>query len=212
MKINSKIDRIENLGFDFTQDDVKNEPMLFNCDKMNAYRLGGLITAYFINSLSDSFFYSPDLVIDSRVHMLLPGFFPCIPGYHTDSIFRPNGGQPDYSLPNDTKHCLLIVGKGSQTEFALGETEVPEIKEGEILYAKWHPIVEKELNEGKLKKQIAEYNKLYYFDAFTLHQGTAATENGWRFFIRASIDKNRKPSNELRRQTQVYLPNPMQGW
>jgi ribosomal protein L4 len=42
--------------------------------------------------------------------------------------------------------------------------------------------------------------------------GTRAVKNGWRLFIRASWNTDRKPTNEFRRQVQVYMENPMEGW
>jgi hypothetical protein len=51
-----------------------------------------------------------------------------------------------------------------------------------------------------------------FFDDRTWHQGTRAVKNGWRLFIRASWNTNRKATNEFRRQVQVYMENPMEGW
>jgi len=53
---------------------------------------------------------------------------------------------------------------------------------------------------------------LIYFNWQTWHQGIGAHKNGWRWFIRATINTGRKPTNELRRQVQTYLAAPMEGW
>lgn len=63
---------------DFNQDDVKNEPMFFNCDLDFAYKNGGDITKSFIENLPMDWINS-NPVLDSRVHMLMKGWYPCIP-------------------------------------------------------------------------------------------------------------------------------------
>jgi len=197
-----------------SQDEIKNEPMLFNCNLEYALKLGGNLTKAFLINLSNEFTNSPDLVIDSRVHMLMPGFYPCIPGFHCDDVSRERSdGQPNHIDPSYRSiHCMMICGDASRTEFALGEFDLEDVPIGEKVYKVWHPQVQQMVIDGKLKSLHARQNYLYYFDSDSWHQGTAALKNGWRFFIRATINTTRKPTNELRRQTQVYLPNPMEGW
>ena len=65
----------------FTDEQIKNEPMLFNCDLKAAYDLGGPITQEFLDKVMD-FVDDEKVVIDTRVHMLMKGWFPCIPGFH----------------------------------------------------------------------------------------------------------------------------------
>lgn len=98
------------------------------------------------------------------------------------------------------------------TEFALGKAEFPEIKEGEKYYKVWHPIVEEKLQNGELTKFAAPSSRLIYFNCHTWHQGVEAKKAGWRWFIRCSRNTGRKPTNEVRRQVQVYLKAPMEGW
>ena len=193
---------------------IKNEPMLFSCDFDTAFELGGVLTKCFLAKLSEEFFNAKDLMIDSRVHMLMPNWYPCISGFHHDDVPREREDkQPEYDNPSyRSKHCMALIGGASSTEFALGEAEFPKVSLGEIFYKVWHPIVVEKLNNGELTRFNAPFNQLIYFDDRTWHQGTKATESGWRFFIRASINTGRKPTNELRRQVQVYLENPMEGW
>lgn len=211
---NSQIGFDPSIDINPTQDEIKNEPMLFNCDFGAAIKLGGPITKKFINSLNSEFHDNVDIVFDSRVHMLMPGWFPCIPGFHCDDVPRERSdGQPNHVNPSyQSKHCLMICGDASRTEFALGEFELEEPPLGEKIYKVWHPQVEQKVRNGELQSFSAEPNMLIYFDYDSWHQGTPATKNGWRFFIRATINTTRKPTNEIRRQTQVYLSNPMEGW
>ena len=55
--IDSKIATLPYHLPEFTQDDVKREPMLFNCDISGALRLGGPVTKTFLNQLPDDFIY-----------------------------------------------------------------------------------------------------------------------------------------------------------
>lgn len=198
----------------FTPDEIKNQPMLFSCDKYMAYQLGGALTKRFIELLPDRFLESPDLIIDSRVHMLMPGWYPAIPGFHHDDVPRDRqDGQPDYITTSyKAEHCMALVGDCCPTEFAIGKAEFPDVPIGSKFYKIWHPLVIQKLNSGELKSFKCPSEKLIFFDWQTWHQGTAAIGNGWRWFIRATINTKRKPANELRRQVQVYLENPMEGW
>lgn len=200
---------------DFTQIEVKNEPMLFGCDFSHAWDLGGPITKEFLKTLPEDWKNAKDLITDSRVHMLMPGFWPCIPGNHLDDLPRelPNG-QPNHRNPSYlAEHVMCLVnGEVAPTEFALGEAEFPEISEGEKYYKVWHPIVEEKVKAGELSKFCAPSNQLIYFNCHTWHQGVQAVKNGWRWFIRCSRNTGRKPNNEIRRQVQVYLSEPMEGW
>jgi len=210
---NSEI-RIGETLKDFTLNEIKNEPMLFNCDLKHALELGGPLTHEFLDNLPGKWLKSKDLVIDSRVHMLMAGWFPCIPGFHHDDVPRERkDGQPNYDNPSyKAEHALALIGDCCPTEFALGSAEFPEIKEGEKYYKIWHPLVVEKIKNGELKSFNTPSNKIIYFDWNTWHQGIRAQKDGWRWFIRASRNTGRKPTNELRRQVQVYLDNPMEGW
>lgn len=194
---------------------VKHEPMLFSCNKESAWGLGGPITRSFLLNLSDEFRDADDLIIDSRVHMLMPGWYPCIPGYHHDDVPREReDGQPNYHNPSyKAKHCMMLINGGiAPTKFALGKATFSDIPLGEKYYKEWHKDVEMLIRSRWLKEYDAESNKLIYFDWQTWHKGVQAVKGGWRFFIRATINTGRKPVNEVRKQVQVYLENPMEGW
>ncbi len=201
---------------DFTQEQIKNEIMLFNCDLFTATQLAGPITSVFLNTLPNDWKEAPDLVIDSRVHMLMKDFFfPCIPGWHHDDVPRSSSnGQPNYHNPEYRSQHVMALANGEicPTQFALGEANFPEINSGQVYYKIWHPIVESKIQNGELELFSAPSNRLIFFDDRSWHQGIKAIGNGWRWFVRASRNTNRKPTNEIRRQVQVYLENPMDGW
>lgn len=197
-------------------DIIKNEPMLFNATQAFAYQNGGPITREFLASLPADW-RNPDTVIDSRVHMLMPGWFPCIPGFHHDDVPRtgPND-QPDYDTPAyRSEHLMGLVNADiCPTQFALGECFLPGVPDNDVVYRVWHQQVEALLRNGCLTSMEAQSGTLIEFNDRAFHQGVRARASGWRWFIRMSrnTDRTRSQTNEIRRQVQVYLDFPMQGW
>lgn len=197
---------------DFSQAEVKNEPMLFNCDARAAAELGGPITREFLRLLTPEF--RERGVFDTRTHMLMPGWYPCIPGWHHDDVPRTTRtGQPNYTNPDYfSKHCMALVnGDICPTEFLIGEVEVPEPDVESTIYKDWDEYLNG-CGKEQGKRLQAPNRQLIYFDAHTFHRGTSAIANGWRWFGRVSIDTGRKPTNEVRRQVQVYMGVVNAGW
>ncbi len=216
------IDHLPNLPV--SVDLIKNEPMLFNCDYDHAIDLGGRLTNNVLAILPVDWKTVP-LVIDSRVHMLMPGWFPCIPGWHHDDVPRTRAdGQPNYLDPkrDRSEHLMCLVNADiCPTAFATGKVDIELPAEGGVIYAQWHGEVERLIKEGKLTKSLAPNGSLIKFNDDTFHTGTPANAGGWRFFIRISryydylgnpIARRNNRTNEIRRQVQVYLENPNAGW
>lgn len=213
MEIKSKIILGKKLS-NFDNSILKNEPMFFNCTWSYAYENGGEPTKEFLLNLPKEL-HNDKTIIDSRVHMLMKGWFPCIPGYHHDDVPRDNNiGQPNYYTPEyRSKHALILFnGNVCPTDFAIGTSDFSEPNQHKIIYKEWHKEVVNKLDNNELTLVKAPNNQIVFFDDRTWHQGTKAVDNGWRLFIRASWDTDRKPTNEIRKQVQVYLENPMEGW
>jgi hypothetical protein len=210
----------------FEQQVIKNEPMFFNCSINFAYDNGGPITKSFINQIGKLSLHDignpiqpyKNPVIDTRVHMLMPCWFPAIPGFHHDDVPRnTSNGQPNYYNPEyHSQHIMALVnGDICPTQFALGECEMPDVVDDEVYYRKWHPIVDDLCNSGKLQRYDALGNPIIHFDAHSFHQATKATKAGWRWFARISWNTEREKniSNEFRKQVQIYIPAPeYRGW
>lgn len=210
MKFNSQIILGASLP-QFSNEQIKNEPMLFNCSIVAAHALGGPITRAFIDAGN----FLPDAVIDTRSHMLMPGWYPCIPGWHHDDVPRSRSdGQPNYETPEyHTGHAMALINGGiCPTQFAIGECSLPDVPLGDVIYKRWHPLVEQLCQHHMLHRVDAPSNQIVWFDWQSFHQGVAAKRGGWRWFGRASFGTHRKPTNEIRRQVQVYLEFPMEGW
>ena len=189
---------------------LKAEPQFFSADLEFAQRLGGEITKEFLLALPDDW-QTSELVIDSRVHMLMPGWFPCIPGWHLDDVPRPIdkvGQANEVESASGSEHILAIIGDCSRTEFALGECKLEEPESGKIVFGEWHKDLEEILirKDSPLTRLSIEEGKLYQFDWQTWHRGTPATKPGWRWFIRVTRNTHREVLNEVRTQTQVYIP------
>ena len=214
---NSQIAEVGKFALAVPNEVIKHEPMFFNCDLHYAYSNGKHITRSFIDALPKSW-HKDDVVFDSRVHMLMPGWFPCIPGYHHDDIPRlsNNTGQPNYNNPEYySEHILGVVNADiCPTEFAIGKCTMPSVKNNEIIYKKWHLEVEKLITDWELIVYKAKDRTLYAFDWQTFHTGTKAVANGWRWFGRVSrnTDRTKHITNEIRVNSQVYLEFPMEGW
>lgn len=200
--------------FECSNEAVKKEPMFFNADYQFAYDNGGEVTKAFLTALPDD--WKTDVIFDSRVHMLMPGWYPAIPGYHHDDVPRPEipvgqhfitAGQPDYDNPRyKAEHIMALVNAEiCPTKFVLGECKMPPIPKGELIYRKWHEEVKQLIIEKKVQVVDAPNKQLIYFDWQTFHTGDKAVTNGWRWFGRISRNTERvkKVTNEIRTQVQV---------
>lgn len=212
----------------YNEDDIKNEPMLFGADIDFAIKFGGPITYDFICKFTNSLTKREreKVIIDSKVCMLMEGWYPCIPGWHHDDVARTRSdGQPDYDNPalRQVEHAMAIVedtykGPSSITEFLTGEIKLEVPKKGKIIYEKWNSEINEILAHRKKYGHIRVYTSYIYpgqvlwFNSSTFHRGKAASRTGWRFFIRASWYSTRKVTNEIRKQSQIYMSALEAGW
>lgn len=220
---NSTIKELGLFAQEVDNTEIKNETMFFNSDLHFAYENGGKITKSFIDSLPED--WRENVVFDSRVHMLMSGWYPAIPGFHHDDVPRPDipvgqhfitAGQPDYENPRyKSEHILgLVNAEICPTVFAIGNIQLPKPEEGELIYRKWHPSILEALDHNIMNKVYAKDRTLIQFDCNTFHTGDKALSHGWRWFGRVSKNTDRvsKITNEIRVNAQVYLEFPMEGW
>lgn len=198
---------------------IENEPMLYRADLKFAVENGGLITKQFLNRLIETGWLDiqENIYIDSRSHMLMKGWYPCIPGWHHDDVPRSRkDGQPNYNDESYfAEHAIMLLNAGiAPTEFITGEFQLPDAEEGKILYKEWDARVEHltRISPDLYPKTKTRNNIIYFFDARTFHQGTPATHFGWRYFIRATKHSLVSAENKIRKNANVYLPEPFAGW
>lgn len=216
MKFNRNIQRL-GFGADAEQDEIRRLPQFFRGDVDYVYRLGGP----FYRSILDRTPFKHDrkfISIDSRVHMLMPGWLPCIGGWHCDDFYRPHrpGGvsQPDLvAVEKDDglrcQHFSLFAGLTAPTIFADGSFDIPLSQiESKAVYSS----IDAHVKFMKMPSFEALSGELIAFDSFDLHRGSPATCHGWRVFVRMTESNHWEPRNEIRTQTQVYLPSMSAGW
>lgn len=139
-----------------------------------------------------------DWLIDTRVHMLKPGWLPCIGGWHLDFIKRDASGKLLFedTPRRDIYLFVLDFGTGSLPEYADAIPCFPWESYGEM-------------NGDFVRHSVAcesvRHNCLYRIDTHTPHRGVPATGSGWRYFFRAADVDWVERRNELRTQTQVYV-------
>lgn len=181
MEINSQITHGTKVR-SFDEKVIKNEPMLFNCDWWAAYEMGGDPTKEFLLSLP-SHVQNHSTIIDSRVHMLMPG-------WHHDDVPRGIDGQPNYYNPEYRSQHAMVLYNGDicPTEFAVGKAEFSNPEFHPIVYKAWHKEVEHNLEHMQLSHVLAPSNQIIYFDDRTWHQGTAAKKGGWRFIYKSFME------------------------
>jgi hypothetical protein len=164
--------------FECSESEIKKEPMFFNSDYQFAFDNGGEITKAFLSALPNE--WKDNVVFDSRVHMLMPGWYPAIPGWHHDDVPRPEiptgqhfitAGQPDYDNPRyKAEHIMALVNAEiCPTKFVLGECEMPAIPEGELIYRKWHEEVKQLIADNKVQVVDAPNKQLIFFDWQCFH-------------------------------------------
>lgn len=218
MYFESEIVRHERVDVGSLRSDVKNESMFFGA---SVAFIRASVNAPITQAVLDTALpilgheNHRHVVVDTRVHMLMRGWYPCIPGWHHDDVARTRSdGQPNYDeQPYFSRHVMLVLNSAvAPTEFAVGRHELPEVPLGQKVYQSWHPLIEQQLQSGVLRRESAADGELVAFDWQTMHRGTAAVMGGWRYFFRASVRIPRH-RNEVRRQVQVYMPADInQGW
>jgi hypothetical protein len=192
---------------------IRDEPMLFGCDPETAYNLGGNLTRRFLRTIPER----TDYIIDSRSHMLKPGWYPGIPGWHLDDVPRDGNGKPMLEQSR-TSHYTIVVDAydqptGSLTEFILPEElpPLPADHDPALFNSLWH--CHSSMIEAIDPPTYSVQSGIpFRFGPQDYHRATKATGSGWRWFIRASYYCPRPAINELRTQVQVYLSPLETGW
>lgn len=221
MKFSNSPTFIENFGdLGYHNSEIKFAPQFYRADLDYIWKIaqdfGNILAMELAIELDKSklladFKY---ISVDTRTHMLMPGMYPCIPGWHCDDFYRPDGGQPDLNKVLPAKHLGLVLddGSGSFTDYLTTPAELPapeELNTKDPVYGKYNALIE---GKPELVRKSVKSGELAVFGPLDFHRGVPATGRGWRFFMRATGSDHREPKNEMRTQTQVYLTDPFYGW
>lgn len=195
---------------------IKNEPMFYGAHPLYAYLRGGPITRNFLRKIPIKYLLHG--IFDSRVHMLMPGWYPCIPGWHHDDVIRTlrRNGQPDYKAQYPkAEHIMSAVSfprNVAMPEMLQGYIHLTDPDKLDKVYKSFNSEIEASYLDWRCRLESSEVVK---FDSDTFHRGMKAEKNCWRWFGRVTINKSNKLrtyANEIRRQVNVYLPAVDEGW
>ncbi|SKL83078.1 hypothetical protein [Mycobacteroides abscessus] len=174
--------------------------------------------------------------VDTKVSLLLPGFIPAIPGWHTDGVPRRNAaGSGEVALiaasasntgaPSLAGQAALEgrgyrprfhtihVGNHCPTRF-MRQPWVVDLEHGEDsgLYRELSRKVESAPYSERGAYLDSPPEQWLSWNWWNLHTATPADWRGWRLLIRVTeSDQPPLDSEFIRSQTQVYVPTEF-GW
>ncbi|SIJ20469.1 Uncharacterised protein [Mycobacteroides abscessus subsp. abscessus] len=176
--------------------------------------------------------------VDTKVSLLLPGFIPAIPGWHTDGVPRRNADKPgeetslmsasasNTGAPSLAHQALLEargyrprfhtvhVGNDCPTRFMRHPYVVGLEHSGDSglyreLTQKVNAAAPRMGNDDFLDAPLAQWMS---WDWWNIHTATPAETRGWRLLIRVTeSDQPPLDTGFIRSQTQVYVPTEF-GW
>ena len=186
---------------------LKDEKNFYQSSPKFVWDNGGPIARDFLDILYADGFEDTKWIIDQRVHHLQAGYYPAIPGYHLDWIPRKDKGTlPDLSVIPDYEHVVLIVGETSLTEF------VAEPFETLVEYQTFEEYNDY-IKKNKLGTWSVRNGDMVHFTSGDWHRPVEAQQTEWRMLIRASrVDHVKQPTNQIRNQSQVYIPIQEASW
>lgn len=208
-----------------SQELIKNTLGLHNASLEDALKYGGELTRAAIGAMNLSM-TKKNIIVDTKVHMLLPGMCPAIPGWHTDGVPRGNSLDPTVKQePNihaqeeidSPIFHLLVTGESCLTQFIKEKNVSLNVPENPS--SKLYQMVSKQVNEkvasGELTAFSAPSCTAVTWDWWELHTGVPATKHEWRFLIRVTESDIQEPKTDLREiirtQQQGYMPLEF-GW
>lgn len=201
-----------------SQTEIKNTFGLWNASYDDAIRYGGELTRYALRKMNLRH-DRKNIVIDTKIHMLMPGWSPAIPGVHQDGSPRdinhnPNGKGPPDILAQEklryNRYHMLVTGTGCLTKFVNRPIiiSIPEEPSYEV-----YNLISSHVNEVSQKENIfteVPSCTVVEFDWYDLHTGVVATKKEWRYFIRVCESDFCEPEKDLRQvvrmQSQIYSP------
>lgn len=191
------------------EESVRQSGALLQADADFAKRYGGDFVRSVVEGVERRNLKYP-LLVDSKVHMVKPGWYPGIPGWHVDFAPHWESVVEWKDVDPNERHFMAISSGVSCTEF-LADTlslPIPRAPKANGYIAR---LVEA-LGES-VQKVSVEPNQVYEFGQLHIHRVTPAVASGWRMFVRVSATKLRPVLNEVRSQaSQVYITDINAGW
>lgn len=213
IELNPKINFVDAIDGLATLEDIASEPKVLSASPEEVYKKEGTLAQKILYALGS--FDVPDglyPVIDTRVHRLMPGMYPAIPGWHCDDWPRKDYiSQPDPSLVNKEAYhivCNIATSRHvSNTEFNLDHHKF-EWDQKSPLWKELHSSIEK--RNDVTRRQLLP-GQIVKFSYDTPHRAMPCIERGWRFFFRLSM-MHRPPVKSVHNSEQVYILSEENGW
>lgn len=202
--------------------EIKNTFSLWNASYDDAIRYGGDLTreALRVMNLRHD---RKHIIVDTKIHMLMKGMSPGIPGWHVDgsprdNLKNPNGsGMPDTFAQEGDDHFnryhLLVTGNGCLTKFLQDPVLIPiPDKPSFEVYTEMSSYVQDSLlSDSQFGNPInVPTGTVVEFDWWSIHTAIIATQKEWRYLIRVCETDYYEPQKDLREvirmQNQVYAP------
>lgn len=212
-------------GSEPSQEAIRQTFGLLNASVRDAVMYGGEVVR---QAFSDLPFELPDsAVVDVKVHMLMKGMNPAIPGWHTDGVFRGSDGQPDLERDNELTpidYLLWVSGSKALTQFLTTPFTMDVPKDiGSDLYREMNIRVGEFVQDWKHSDFEDKPNIIttvpscqwVSWNSRNIHRGVPSTGSEWRILIRIAMSDRLRPQTDLRSiirlQQQIYCPENY-GW
>ncbi len=198
---------------------------LWNASYDDAIRYGGDVTREALRAMNIRH-DRKNVIVDTKIHMLMKGMSPAIPGWHTDGVPRdadknPAGtGMPDtFAQEGDDRYNhyhILVTGTGCLTQYINQPISVPiPDRPSYDVYNVMSAYVNNRVKEDPSLVMTIPSCQVVEFDWWDIHTGVIAAKNEWRYLIRVCESDYYEPRKDLREviriQSQVYAPHNF-GW
>jgi hypothetical protein len=189
----------------------------------DAVRYGGPITRAALGAMK---FHGDRkyIIVDTKVHLLMPKFTPAIPGWHTDGVPRgvemdpagkgkPNLRAQEENLVTPPRYHLMTTGDFCPTTFMTEPTTFDvDLDLNSDLYKN---LTQQANKMGEFSTMEAPASTIVEWDWWNVHTAIPSRGRGWRYLIRAAetdhIPPRTNPADFIRTQNQVYV-SPEFGW
>lgn len=163
------------------------------------------------------------VIVDTKVSMLMPGWCPAIPGWHTDGVPRGDSGNPASSgMPSLERQQFrsdngyfprfhtVVFGVPCMTQYVTDRMAMEVNGETPELYSDMTAQVQELL--PRLNIATPDIGEWVSWDWWQVHQAAKSADRGWRLLIRVTESSDVAPEpNFIRTQSQVYVEHNY-GW
>lgn len=204
--------------------ELKNTFSLWNASYDDAIRYGGAITRDALQAMNLRH-DRKNIIVDTKIHMLMPGWSPAIPGWHVDGAprnaqYHPNGSDAPDTLIQErlryNRYHILVTGSGCLTKYINRPlyVPIPSAPSYEV-YSIMSKFVQDHATRHPEDVSTFDSCRVYEFDWWDIHTGVIASKKEWRYLIRVCESDYYEPRKDLREvirmQSQIYSPTDF-GW